>query len=109
MQFYQASKLTLRLGIGSHFSFAKSQILVISSAFLAAEVPQNASTAATVTPAAVQTTASLPETTLAPSYQAPIGITPRGSGIEANQLPLRFRRRPIDEEEIEYIQVCNVL
>ena len=85
-----------------------------SSVLLAAEgtVPQNASTSAAAIPAAAQMTAPLPETTLAPSYQAPIGITPRGSGIEANQLPLRFRRRLIDEEEIEYIQVqytCTVV
>lgn len=34
-----------------------------------------------------------------------IGTTPRGSGIDESQLPLRYRRRPIDEEEIAIINV----
>uniref|UniRef100_A0AC35FXR0 Uncharacterized protein n=1 Tax=Panagrolaimus sp. PS1159 TaxID=55785 RepID=A0AC35FXR0_9BILA len=32
-----------------------------------------------------------------------IGTTARGTGIDESQLPLRFRRRPIDEEEIAII------
>uniref|UniRef100_A0A914PU32 Uncharacterized protein n=1 Tax=Panagrolaimus davidi TaxID=227884 RepID=A0A914PU32_9BILA len=34
-----------------------------------------------------------------------IGTTARGTGIDESQLPLRFRRRPIDEEEIAIINV----
>uniref|UniRef100_A0A914YKE7 Uncharacterized protein n=1 Tax=Panagrolaimus superbus TaxID=310955 RepID=A0A914YKE7_9BILA len=32
-----------------------------------------------------------------------IGTTLKGSGIDESQLPLRYRRRPIDEEEIAII------
>ena len=45
--------------------------------------------------------------TLAATYQAPIGYTPRGSGLEPNQLPERFKRKPIDDVEIEYILVTS--
>ena len=36
-----------------------------------------------------------------------VGTTPKGSGIDESQLPLRFRRRPIDEEEIIAINVSR--
>ncbi|TKR93064.1 hypothetical protein L596_007595 [Steinernema carpocapsae] len=38
-----------------------------------------------------------------PSAIGPVGKIPRGSGIEESQLPLRFRRRFLDEEEIAAI------
>ena len=50
-------------------------------------------------------TAPLPSTSLAESYQKPVGSTPRGSGIEWDQLPSRYRRRPLDDEEMGYIMV----
>lgn len=33
------------------------------------------------------------------------GSRPKGSGIEEWSLPLRFRRKPISQEEIDYICV----
>ena len=35
----------------------------------------------------------------------PIGKTPRGSGMEYRDMPTKYHRRPIDQEEINYICV----
>ena len=35
----------------------------------------------------------------------PVGNTPRGSGVEESQLAARFRRKPIDPMELEFIGV----
>ncbi len=46
---------------------------------------------------------------LLPSYEKPVGSTARGSGIDFKDLPPRFRRKLIDQQEIEYIEVCVML
>merc|ERR1711976_99724 len=33
----------------------------------------------------------------------PVGKTPRGSGIDFRDLPAKYRRKPLDQEEIDYI------
>ena len=73
-----------------------------------AETSVNTTTLVTAVPTTHVSTSEA-DTTIAPSYQAPIGLTPRGSGIEHNQLPQRFRRKPIDDIEIEYIQASRNL
>lgn len=35
----------------------------------------------------------------------PIGSTPRGSGVDFLELPLKYKRKPIDQVEIDYIMV----
>ncbi|ELT87219.1 hypothetical protein CAPTEDRAFT_221898 [Capitella teleta] len=35
--------------------------------------------------------------------EQPVGKTPRGSGIDFKDMPAKYKRRPIDEEEIAYI------
>ena len=41
------------------------------------------------------------------SSSKPIGSTPRGSGIDYTELPQRYHRLPLTEEEIEFITVCE--
>ena len=79
---------------------------LISLLSTTAETSVNTTTLVTAVPTKHVPT-SQADTTIAPSYQAPIGLTPRGSGIEHNQLPQRFRRKPIDDTEIEYIQASR--
>ena len=38
----------------------------------------------------------------------PVGRMPRGSGIEWSQLPAKYHRKPISQEEIEFIEVSKV-
>ncbi|XP_064609798.1 alpha-ketoglutarate dehydrogenase component 4-like [Liolophura sinensis] len=38
------------------------------------------------------------------SSSKPIGSTPRGSGIDSIDLPSRYRRKPLTEEEMEFIE-----
>ena len=33
----------------------------------------------------------------------PIGSTPRGSGISEKDMPAKYRRKPLTDEEMEYI------
>ena len=81
---------------------------LISLLSSAAETSINTTTLVTAVPTTLASI-SQTDTTIAPSYQAPIGLTPRGSGIEHNQLPQRFRRKPIDDIEIDYIQASRNL
>ncbi|KAK2161963.1 hypothetical protein LSH36_107g09011 [Paralvinella palmiformis] len=46
----------------------------------------------------------VPPSKLYQTYNKPIGYTTRGSGIDSKELPSRYRRLPIEQEEIEYIQ-----
>lgn len=41
---------------------------------------------------------------LAETYQKPFGSTPRGSGVEPSAMPARYRRKPLDLFEIEFIE-----
>merc|ERR1712002_876629 len=43
-------------------------------------------------------------TNVAESYQRPFGSTPRGTGIDPTLMPARFRRKPIDLFEMEFIE-----
>ncbi|XP_033750733.1 28S ribosomal protein S36, mitochondrial-like [Pecten maximus] len=66
-----------------------------------AGVPSIGSTDASLQPrdAAVVT----PPSTAAPASK-PVGNTPKGSGIDYNDLPGRYHRKPLTEEEMEFIQ-----
>lgn len=37
----------------------------------------------------------------------PVGSMPRGSGIEWSQLPAKYHRKPLSQEEIEFIEVSH--
>jgi hypothetical protein len=43
-----------------------------------------------------------------PSDGKPVGSTPRGSGIDATELPKRYHRKILSAEEIEYIEVVKL-
>lgn len=57
-------------------------------------------------PAAVSSQIQPSSTPSPPSNAPPIGLTPRGSGIDYSDLPLKYQRKPISQEEMEYIEVC---
>ena len=64
-------------------------------------VPQNtAPAAATVVPA--QQFTAPPSQPTAPKTK-PVGSLPRGSGILEKDMPARYRRKVLSDEEIEYI------
>ncbi len=42
------------------------------------------------------------------TYSKPIGKTPRGSGIDADQLPGRYDRKPLEDVEMQYIMVSKL-
>ena len=42
---------------------------------------------------------------LYPTYSKSIGSTPRGSGIDSKLLPHKYRRKSLEQEEIDYIAV----
>ncbi|XP_069136815.1 alpha-ketoglutarate dehydrogenase component 4-like [Argopecten irradians] len=50
-----------------------------------------------------ETTIVTPPSTAVPSGK-PIGSTARGSGIEFKDLPSRYQRKPMTEEEMDFIQ-----
>lgn len=55
-------------------------------------------------PSAVTSKGQKPSVPSTPSNAPPIGLTPRGSGIDYTDLPLKYQRKPISQEEMEYIE-----